>query len=86
MTILKIGSNLVRQFTQHTGKEKNRKTNRGFTFFEIMVTVAILSFGIVMVFQAFLTSLNAFSYYMTHLQVQCLADEKIWEVSDKFDG
>ena len=57
--------------------------NKGFTFFEVMVTVAVLSFGIVMIFQAFLTSLNAFSYYLTHLQVQNWADEKIWEISDR---
>ncbi len=55
----------------------------GFSFFELMVTVAILSFGIVMVFQAFIVSLNTFSYYLTHLQVQNWADEKIWEISDK---
>jgi hypothetical protein len=34
----------------------------GFTFFELMVTVAILSFGIVIIFQGFLVSLSEFSY------------------------
>lgn len=59
-----------------------RNPKRGFSFFEIMTTVAVLSLGIVMVFQAFLTSLNSFGYYLTSLQAQCWADEKIWEVSD----
>ena len=60
-----------------------RNPKNGFTFFEAMVTVAILSFGIVIIFQGFLTSLNVFDYYLTHLKVQSWANEKIWEVSDR---
>lgn len=59
------------------------KKNTGFSFVELMVTVAVLSFGIVIVFQAFIVSLNTFSYYVTHLQAQSWAHEKIWEISDK---
>lgn len=75
---------------QQSGKNKKLTTDcrlqtthkAGFSFFEVMITVAILSFGLIMICQAFLTSLNTFSYYLTHLQVQSWANEKIWEVSD----
>ena len=83
MTILPIGNKY-----RDTGKRirtplsVTRNPKAGFSFFEVMITVAILSFGLVVISQAFLTSLNAFSYYSTHLKAQCWANEKIWEVSD----
>jgi len=75
----------VTQFPKH--KERyplpvTRNSKKGFSFFEVMTTVAVLSLGIVMIFQAFLSSLNSFGYYLTNLEAQCWADEKIWEVSD----
>ena len=54
--------------------------NKGFTLVEVMVTIAILSFGIVMLYEAFFTCLNGFSYSKSRLGVQRWTDEKIWEV------
>jgi hypothetical protein len=77
------GSRFQREdFKLSTNRQSSIK-NAGFSFFEIMVTVAVLSFGIVIIFQAFIISLNTFDYYLTHLQAQNLADEKIWEISDE---
>lgn len=49
-----------------------------------MVTTAVLSFGIVLVYQAFFISLDAFDYCRNYLRVASWADEKLWEVRDDF--
>ncbi|MFH0796391.1 MAG: prepilin-type N-terminal cleavage/methylation domain-containing protein [Candidatus Omnitrophota bacterium] len=59
----------------------NRK--RGFTFVEIMVTLAVLSFGLVVIYQSFLICVNALSYYSTSLEVREWLDGKTWEIDDK---
>ena len=66
----------------HRNVKRHFLSLTGFTFFEVMVAVAILAFGIVIVSQAFITSLDAAGYYFTHLQAQDWANDKIWEVSD----
>jgi len=55
---------------------------KGFTFFELMVSLAILSLGIVLVYQSFISTLNAYSYYLTYLGAQHWIDEKAWEIED----
>jgi prepilin-type N-terminal cleavage/methylation domain-containing protein len=45
------------------------KTKGGFTFFEIMVTVTVLSIGIVMIYKALLLSLD----YQNHLSFRLYA-------------
>lgn len=83
MMTLKIGNKFREKSVGLPGLLSfSRYSKRGFSFFEIMTTVAVLSFGIVIIFQTFLTSLNSFGYYLTNLQAQCWADEKIWEISD----
>jgi len=61
----------------------SRIGSKGFTLVEIMVTVAVLSFGIVMLYQAFFTCLNAFGYSLRRLDAQRWMDEKIWEMEDE---
>jgi prepilin-type N-terminal cleavage/methylation domain-containing protein len=56
---------------------------RGFTLIEIMVAVSLLAFGIVSIYEALFASLDAFSYYSNYLNVQTLANEKIWEIEDQ---
>lgn len=83
--MLKIGNNFRKK---NIGKRMRnlgffiRSPQKGFSFFEIMMTIAVLSLGIVMIFQSFLSSLNSFGYYLANLQVQSWADEKIWEASN----
>ena len=55
---------------------------KGFTLIEVMVATAVLSLGIVMVYEAFFISLDSFSYCNNFLNVASLADEKIWAAQD----
>ena len=55
---------------------------RGFTLIEVMVAVAVLSFGLVMVYQAFFMVFNSFNYSVNYLEVLPWMDEKIWEAQD----
>ena len=59
-----------------------RGLNQGFTLVEVMVTTAILAFGIVVIYEALLISLNVFSSYSHHLNVQHWMNEKIWQTKD----
>jgi prepilin-type N-terminal cleavage/methylation domain-containing protein len=62
--------------TSLTGNKK------GFTLIEVMVTTAVLAFGIVSIFQALFIILGAFSYVSHYLDVVSVADEKVWEARD----
>ena len=58
--------------------------NRGFTLVEVLVATAILSFGLVMIYQAFFISLDTFDYYLNNLDAQLWLDEKLWQLQDDF--
>jgi prepilin-type N-terminal cleavage/methylation domain-containing protein len=58
--------------------------NKGFTLLEVMVTTAVLSLGIVLVYQSFFISLDAFDYCLNYARVAPWADEKLWETQDDF--
>jgi prepilin-type N-terminal cleavage/methylation domain-containing protein len=60
-----------------------RTGNRGFTLVETLVAVSVLSLGLVMLYEAFFTCLNAFSYSQRRLDVQQWIDEKFWELEDE---
>ncbi|MFH1339461.1 MAG: prepilin-type N-terminal cleavage/methylation domain-containing protein [Candidatus Omnitrophota bacterium] len=57
---------------------------QGFTLVEIMVAVAILAFGLVMIYQSFFISADTYGYYLNHLRAQLWLDEKIWQLQDDF--
>ena len=61
---------------------RNKAKCKGFTLVEIMVSVAILSLGIFVIHEAFMTSLNSYNYCYNYLSVASLADEKIWEAKE----
>ena len=67
-TILSVGSNPV-----------SEETRSGFTLFEIVVAVVILSVGIVAIYEALIVSVNGFSYYSNALTVQSWMGRKLWE-------
>jgi prepilin-type N-terminal cleavage/methylation domain-containing protein len=54
----------------------------GFTLIEIMVTTAVLSVGLVFLYESFFVTLDAFSYYSHSLAVGPWMNEKVWEVQD----
>jgi prepilin-type N-terminal cleavage/methylation domain-containing protein len=58
-----------------------RKT-KGFTLIEVLVTTAVLAFGIVSIFQALFIVMTAFSYISHYLDVVSVADEKVWQAQD----
>lgn len=58
------------------------KKNKGFTLIEVLVTTAVLAFGIVSIFQAMFMIMSAFSYIAHYLAVIPHVDEKVWEAQD----
>jgi prepilin-type N-terminal cleavage/methylation domain-containing protein len=60
----------------------SRTGNKGFTLIEIMAATAVLSLGIVLVYEAFFVSLDALGYCHSYLQVASQLDEKIWSAQD----
>ncbi|MFH1996087.1 MAG: prepilin-type N-terminal cleavage/methylation domain-containing protein [Candidatus Omnitrophota bacterium] len=55
---------------------------KGFTLVEVMVAVAILSFGIVAVYQTFFVLIDAYERYSGFLDSDEWLQERIWEVED----
>jgi len=62
--------------------EKNNK-KKGFTLVEVIMTGAILSFGIVSIYEALFVSVDTYSYYTHYLNTQDWISEKIWEVQSQ---
>lgn len=54
----------------------------GFTLIEVLVTTAVLSLGIVLIYRGFFTLLDSFGYYSNYLRVAAFADEKLWQAQD----
>ena len=60
-----------------------KRNRKGMTLVEIMVAVAILSCGLVPIFQALLVSVNAFGASTHYLNLHAWMDEKIWDMKDE---
>ena len=60
----------------------SRIGKQAFTLVEVMVAVAVLSLGIVMIYDAFFTNLDLFGYYSNYLKFAPWLDEKLWEAQD----
>ena len=55
-----------------------RACSAGFTLIEVLITVAILSLGIVMLYQAFFICMDAVMHCSNRLEAQFLMGEKLW--------
>ncbi|MCU0666233.1 MAG: prepilin-type N-terminal cleavage/methylation domain-containing protein [Candidatus Omnitrophica bacterium] len=58
------------------------KTIAGFTLVEIMLTSAILSLAIVVIFQSLLRSLSIDQYLLKRIAVSCVANNLVWEMKN----
>jgi prepilin-type N-terminal cleavage/methylation domain-containing protein len=54
----------------------------GFTLVEVLAAAAVLSLGIVMIYESYFISLDSFNYYENYLSVSPWMDEKIWQAQD----
>ncbi len=52
---------------------------------EVMVGLAVLSFGIVVIFETFFLSLNTYTSYLNYLKTQNWLNEKIWDMQDRLN-
>lgn len=57
---------------------------KGLSFFEVMITIAILSLGLVMIFRAFFISLDTISHLTYRWHAMMLLENKIAEIQQKF--
>jgi prepilin-type N-terminal cleavage/methylation domain-containing protein len=58
------------------------RSKRAFTLIEVMVAVAVLSFGLVMIYQAFFVVVDTFNYGADYLEVSPWITEKLWQAQD----
>ncbi|UCC94429.1 MAG: prepilin-type N-terminal cleavage/methylation domain-containing protein [Candidatus Omnitrophota bacterium] len=61
----------------------NSGAQRGFSLVELIVSVAVLSLGIVIICQGLLVTLGGFNYCIDYLNVLLWIDEKVWDIQDK---
>lgn len=54
----------------------------GFTLFEILLAVSILSIGIIAISQCFMTSASALHYISDRTRADSIIADKIWEMKD----
>ena len=59
---------------------------QGFTFIELMVTLAVLSFGIVMIYKAFFASLDQISYLNHRLYATIFLDNQLAEMQRAYQS
>jgi len=88
--ILKIGNKLrfwvIGYRLSPNSKLQTPNSERAFTLIEVMVTTAILSLGVVLIYNAFFISLDAFNYCSDYLSVAPWMDEKIWQAQEQLNS
>ena len=63
-----------------TGNKRALRASRGFTLIEIMISIAILSVGLILVLQGFSYALNILRISQDNLETSLLAEEKMAEL------
>ncbi len=63
---------------------ENRSPNDAFTLIEVMVTVSVLSFGILLLYHSFFISVDSVQYASNRLNAQIWLDGKAWDEKDSF--
>ena len=67
-------------YPQGVARPRARVRKRGFTLIELMMTTAILSFGIVAIYEALFVSIDTYGYYTRYLDTQTWVNERLWEM------
>jgi prepilin-type N-terminal cleavage/methylation domain-containing protein len=62
----------------------NKKSLRGFTLLEVMITTAVLALGATLIYQSFFIAVDSFNYYSTLLKITPWMNERIWQAQDDF--
>jgi prepilin-type N-terminal cleavage/methylation domain-containing protein len=73
---------MMMSITGNKSVRSRQAIKKGFTLIEVLVTTAVLAFGIVSIFQALFIVMSAFSYVSHYLNIVSVADEKIWAAQD----
>jgi prepilin-type N-terminal cleavage/methylation domain-containing protein len=63
--------------------KKRNKTGKGFTLIEVIIATMVLSFGILLVYEGFFKSLEAFNYYNKYFKVSFSVNETMWQAQDE---
>ena len=61
---------------------KRRRSLRGFTLLEVLITVAVLALGATLIYQSFFIAVDSYNYYSTFLKISPWMDEKIWQAQN----
>ena len=59
---------------------------KSFTLIEIMVTLSVLSVGLLSVYRSLFSLLDSTQYLSSRLQAQALVNNKIWEMEHNIKG
>ncbi len=82
--ILLIG-NRASHAARHTLHAKSLKRKEGFTLVEVMVAVVVLAVGLIIIYEAFLTSIDTINLFYNRLNAQLFISEKIGQMQDNLD-
>lgn len=63
-----------------------KRKNRAFTLVEVMVATVVLVVGVVVIFEAFLVSLDALAVFNNRLNAQWFFDAKTWQIQNQLDS
>lgn len=66
-------------------QKRRRIQASGFTLVEVMVSVVILSVGIIVIYESFLTSLDTLQLFFNRLNANLILTEKLWQAQDSFE-
>ena len=88
-----IGSNQRTAYSVGNGRDRSLQNakryplsaKRGFTLIEVMVACAVLSIGIVFIYESFFRLLEAFDYYENYVRIAPIANEKMWQAQDALE-
>lgn len=58
---------------------KKHKYSKGFTFFEVLIAISILAFGLTAIFRIFFGSVSALQNIKNRIEAHLFIEKKIWD-------